>query len=237
MPLHRPRTASPIRALPAALLCLLATACAHRGAPAAFPPFDEAQGTPSLVATRLLATGELPQFGECASPDVLCMDAPPTWMKLRNLATVYGEPPAATFYASTTSHYGAIDATAPVKGPMLMLLHSHRGQTVMARYARANLKADSAGQLHLVLLEVPPHWLPCSVATLREPITDAALAKASAITREDVEARGEGNHSEHYRLEGDVAYPKYSLPLARLKAHLAGQSLAAKDFACAPAAD
>ena len=226
------RRASRRFALPLLVVALWATGCAHRGAPAAYPGFDLSTAHPSLVAVDLVATDYLPPFPECESKDVICLDPPPTWVKFRALQPVYGGPAGGTFYASTTSHYGKMDAYGFADKPMLVLLLTHAGETVLPRYSRANLEADSAGGLHVVLKDAGPAWLPCEVAELREPITDPALVRASAISREHYDQYFAGERSAFFRLEGDVAYARYSLPLARLRAHLDGKTLAADSFNC-----
>ena len=219
-------------ARPLILLAALATGCAHRGAPAVYPQFELAVAQPSLVAVQLVATDYLPPFAECTSKDVICMDPPPTWVKFRTLQPVYGEAGDGTFYASTTSHYGKMDAYGFADKPMLVLLLTHAGDTVLPRYSRANLESDSTGELHLVLHDAGPSWLPCSARELREPITDPALARASLFSREHYDQFYADQHAGYFRLEGDVVYPRYSLPLSRLRTHLAGRALTADDFRC-----
>lgn len=215
-----------------ALLFALTSGCAHRGAPSIYPELDAATARPGLVAVELVATDFLPPFPQCASKDVLCMDPPPTWIKFRTLQTVYGEPMPKTFFASTTSHYGRIDAHGLTDHPQLVLLLTHEGSSVMPRYSRATLHADSAGERHLVLLDDGPHWLPCTISTLREPLTDPTLLRLSAVSREHYDRYYAENAAEHFRLEGGFAYPRFSVPMSRLRAHLADRQLAAADFRC-----
>lgn len=219
----------------AVLLAVLATACAHRGAPSAFPGIDATKAEASLVIARFVSTGDLPEFPECKSRDVICMDPAPTWIKLKALGTVYGVAPERTFFASTTSHYGRIDAYGKPERPMLMLLHVQDGAKVMARYSRAMLDMDSKRNLHLVLVNRGPHWLPCSTRALREEITDPVLAKASRMTRKDYDQRFADANADLFRIEGEFAYPRYSLPMASLRSHLAGRHLQPADFACSAA--
>jgi hypothetical protein len=213
------------------LLLVVVSGCAHRGAPTAYPEFDPTTARPSLVIAEFIATGDLPNFDECRMPEVLCMDPAPTWIHARTLQTVYGESPGKTFYASTTSHYGRIDAYARPE-TMLMVLLTRDGASVMSRYARGALKADSSGRWHLVLNDAGPHWLPCSVRGLREAITDPTLVRISAFPREQYEQFYAEKHAEYFRLEGETAHPRYSLPLARIQEHLAGKTLSAGDFVC-----
>lgn len=235
MPSFTPsRFPAPLHVLSLGLLVVLSSGCAHRGAPTVYPVFDPAGAQASLVVATVQATGDLAPFPECALPDVLCMDPAPTWMKLRALETVHGKPLPEVFFASTTSHYGRIDYAGPVRKPMLMLMLTQDDQTVMARYARALLEQDSAGGLHVVLTHPEPSWLPCGVAALREPITDPRLARASAISLEHYRQFHAETRAGYFRVEGAQAYPRYSLPIARLRAHLAGQSLSPADFACDP---
>lgn len=224
---------SPRRAWPWLFLLLtMASGCAHRGAPTVFPEFDQTIARPRLAAVELIATDYLPPFPQCESKEVICMDPPPTWIRFRTLQTVYGEPLPNNFYASTTSHYGKIDAYGFAKGPMLVLLLDHQGSRVMPRYSRSNLGVDSKGERHVVLNDAGPHWLPCSFTKLREPIADPELARASAIPREHYAQYHAEDDAEFFRLDGDLAYPRYSVPLAKLQAHLADRDLTAADFSC-----
>ena len=232
-----PGAATRRRACFVLLFAALATACAHRGVPAVYPVMDAAKIKPSLVITKFIATGDLPQFPECESRDVICLDSAPTWIKLNALETIYGEAPERTFFASTTSHYGRINAYGKLEQPMLMLLHVQDGARIMARYSYAKLQADSKRDLHLPLLNRGPFWLPCSTRALREEITDPALAKASRMARTDYERHYADDHADLFRVEGPFAYPRYSLPMARLQAHLEGQSLSVADFACSESPD
>lgn len=236
--IHQHRRRMTLRqALAWPVLALLATACAHQGPPAAYPGFALATAESSLVVAQFVSTGDLPGFPECQSRDVVCMDPAPTWIKLRSLESIYGKPVERRFFASTTSHYGRINAHGGVDKPMLMLLHSQAGAHVMARYARASLDADSQGRRHLVLTHPGPYWLPCSTRGLREAISDATLARASRMPR----AQYQQYHAEHdagfFRVEGEFAYPRYSLPMARLQAHLRDKALAPADFACSGTTD
>lgn len=224
------------RALMLPFLLALAAGCAHRGAPSVYPEVDATTARSTLAVVELLATDYLPPFPECESRDVICMDPPPTWVRFRARQTVYGEPTPERFYASTTSHYGKMDAYGLAQGPMLVLLLTQDGSTVLPRYARANLQTDSAGEWHLVLTGEGPHWLPCSVATLGEPIVDARLRRESAVAIDDYRQFHADTSARYFRVEGDAAYPLKSVPMGRLQAHLAGKTLAAADFAC-PRAD
>lgn len=227
---------SAARALMLSFLFALVVGCAHRGAPSVYPKVDATAARPTLAVVELLATDYLPPFPQCESRDVICMDPPPTWVRFRTLQTVYGEPMPERFYASTTSHYGKMDAYGLAKGPMLVLLLTQDGSTVLPRYARANLQTDSAGERHLVLTREGPHWLPCSVAALGEPIVDARLRRRSAVAIEDYRQFHADTSARYFRVEGDAAHPLKSVPMGRLQAHLAGRTLAAADFAC-PRAD
>lgn len=220
------------------LLCLLAAAvvtaagCAHRGAPMAYPDIDHDTARARLAIVELLASDDLPPFPECEKPDVMCLDPAPTWIKLQVLETLNGEPLPRTVYASTTSHYGKMTAYGRVQGPQLMLLLGGDEALVMARYARAPLAVDGGRRFHLLLHNAGPHWLPCDVATLRQPVTDPVLAKAGAVPRQRFEdVRREGDEA-FYRVEADFAYPRYSLPIGALEDLLDGQAWTAPALRC-----
>lgn len=220
------------RVLMLSFFLALVVGCAHRGAPSAYPEVDAAKARPTLAVVKLLATDYLPPFPECLSKDVICMDSPPTWVRFRTLRMMYGEPMPERFYASTTSHYGRMDAYGLARDPMLVLLLTQDGSTVMRRYGRADLQTDSAGEWHLVLVGEGPHWLPCSVVTLGEPIVDPDLRRKSAVPVADYRRFHAHDSSAYFRVEGNAAYPLKSVPMDRLQAHLADRTLAAADFAC-----
>lgn len=224
------------RALMLSSLLVLGVGCAHQGAPSVYPKVDATAARPTLAVVELLATDYLPPFPECASQDVICMDPPPTWVRFRTLQTVYGAPLPERFYASTTSHYGKMDAYGLAEGPMLVLLLTQDGSTVMPRYARANLQTDGAGEPHLVLTHEGPHWLPCSVAALGEPIVDARLRRKTAVPVADYHQYHAKDSAQYFRVENDAAHPLKSVPMGRLHAHMAGKALDVADFAC-PGAD
>lgn len=222
------------RAVLLSLLLPAFAACAHGDRPKAYPAdFDTAGAQASLVAVHLLATDYLPKFPECERPDTICMDPAPTWLRLRTVETVHGAAPPAVFHAATTSHYGRMDALGKPEAPMLMVVLADGPDRVMPRYARAGLFADGAGALHLVVQQTRPlFWLPCDVATLRQPITDPVLRQAAAWKRADYEQFMATNAADLYDIVGEQALPKYSIPLSRLRDHLAGRTLAAGDFTC-----
>lgn len=218
----------------AAAVVAFAGGCAHRGAPAAYPDIDHEAAPARLAIVEVLASDYLPPLPECTKPEVMCLDPAPTWIKLQVLETLNGDPLPRTVYASTTSHYGKMTQYGLVEGPQLMLLLGEGEQLVMARYARAPLRMDSARRFHLLLHNAGPRWLPCAVADLREPVTDPVLARAGAVPRKWFDqSRAEGDSGEaYYRLEPDFAYHRYSLPVGKLEDYLAGQVRPAAAYRC-----
>lgn len=217
---------------------LLAAGLAHAGPPAAYPEIDEATATYRLAVVELEAQGELPQFAQCKSPDVLCMDPPPTWFRARVLDTLHGPSLPPRIHGATTSHYGPMQMASPQYGkPRLMLLKSDGDRHVMMRYANGFLAEDRAGFLHLVLVNTQPiWWLPCGAMGLKEPIHDPDLARASRTPLEHYREYFANEYSADYTLRGRHAYPRYSIPMAKLATWLShGRKLPA-NLQCRPEA-
>lgn len=215
---------------------LLAVGLAHAGRPAVYPDIDPATATYRLAVVELEDQGELPQFAECSSPDVLCMDPPPTWFRARVLDTLHGPSLPPRIHGATTSHYGPMQMASPQYGKArLMLLMSDGDRHVMPRYANGFLAEDRDGFLHLVLVDVRPvWWLPCGAMALKEAIHDTALAHASRIPLEyysDFRAEQSG---AAYSVRGRHAYPRHSIPMAKLAAWLANQRDLPGNLQCPP---
>lgn len=217
---------------------LLAAGLAHAGPPAAYPEIDEATATYRLAVVELEAQGELPQFAQCESPDVLCMDPPPTWFRARVLGTLHGPSLPPRIHGATTSHYGPMPMASPQYGkPRLMLLMSDGDRHVMMRYANGFLGEDRGGFLHLVLVDAQPiWWLPCGATDLKQPIHDPGLAHASRIPMEHYQQRFADQHGAAYVLRGRHAYPRHSIPMAKLAAWLARRQDLPANLQCRPQA-
>ncbi|HEU0151782.1 MAG TPA: hypothetical protein VFQ84_00405 [Arenimonas sp.] len=219
-------------------LLLLATGVAHAERPTTFPEIDPATATYRLAVVELEDQGELPQFAACSSPDVLCMDGPPIWFRARVLDTLQGPSLPAQLHGATTSHYGPMQMASPQYGKArLMLLMSDGERHVMPRYANGFLAEDRDGFLHLVLVDPRPvWWLPCGAMDLKEPIHDAALARSSRIPLEHYEQFHAPDDSAAYTLRGRHAYPKHSIPMAKLAAWLARRRDLPANLQCRPIA-
>lgn len=199
-------------------------ALASERPPTRYPEWDATTAPVRVAVVEVLRTGDLEPFPECQSPDVLCLDGPPTWYQARLLVPVQGPPPPPRFFAATTSHYGRIDL-ALEPGERQVELHLLRGQDdalVLERYARAVVDRDAAGDWHLVLSRQDPiAWLPCGLEALGEPIADPALAEAHAIAVADADVLMRDGDERRYRREGDRWLPRESVRITRLSAWLA----------------
>ena len=217
---------------------LLAAGLAHAGPPTAYPEIDEATATYRLAVVELETQGELPQFAHCKMPEVLCMDPAPTWFRARVLDTLHGPSLPPRFHGATTSHYGPMQMASPQYGkPRLMLLMSDGDRHVMLRYANGFLAEDRQGFLHLVLVNSRPvWWLPCAAMDLKEPIHDAALAHASRTPLEHYREYMADEDRAEYRVRGHHAYPRHSIPMAKLAAWLARQPDLPANLQCKPQA-
>jgi hypothetical protein len=217
---------------------LLAAGLAQAGPPTAYPEIDPATATYRLAVVELEAQGELPQFAHCKMPEVLCMDPAPTWFRARVLETLHGPSLPPRIHAATTSHYGPMQVASPQYGkPRLMLLMSDGDRHVMLRYANGFLAEDRHGFLHLVLVDSRPvWWLPCAAMDLKEPIHDADLARASRIPLEEYQQYYASEYSADYVVRGRHAYPRHSIPMAKLAAWLARQRDLPANLQCKPQA-
>lgn len=209
--------------MPMLAILLLAAAGAATEPPfSAFPEFPGEGALPSVVAVEVQEQGHLPQFPECADPDVICMDPPPTWFRARVLRRLSGVGPDDSFHAATTSHFGATLVEGDGSHIWLMRLESDGELFRMPRYQSAPLHRDSKGGLHVVLHDDRPiFWLPCEVMQLREPLEDPLLGAQVArplnhFREDDIEAG-----LPFHEVIDDLAIPRYSLPLQRLARWLA----------------
>jgi hypothetical protein len=215
---------------------LLAAGLAHAGPPTVYPEIDPATATYRLAVVEVEAQGEMPPFPHCKMPEVLCMDPAPTWFRARVLDTLHGLSLPPRFHGATTSHYGPMQMASPQYGKArLMLLMSDGDRHVMLRYANGFLAEDRVGFLHLVLVHSRPvWWLPCAAMDLKEPIHDADLARASRIPLEEYQRFYASEFSADYIVRGRHAYPRHSLPMAKLAAWLSRQRDLPANLQCKP---
>lgn len=189
-------------------------------APHEFPNFQRENATPLLIVGTVRPGKYLPQFGECADPDTVCMDPPPFWYEVEVSAFVHGAGVSKPIAVATTSHYGMSEFEHYARTPFLISLLTDGTNFVMPRYAMAGLVADSSGELHLLVLRTQPlHWLPCSAWDLREEIPTEDFSEDLVIPAEDAQRYVEDN-PDLFREVQNGWVPRYSIRLMSLSTHL-----------------
>ncbi len=214
---------------PAFLLALL---CGGVGTAAAMPPPTSYPGFAPEKATQLLLVGSeqpgayLPQFSQCDGVNVLCMDPPPFWIRMRVLSVVHGPAPNLQELAvASTSHYGMTGDGIPEKQrDKVVFLYDVRsdGQWfVMPRYAKARLFRGRDGEQYLPLTADPVYWLPCSIQQVKQEVSGIRQLRDARIPQDYWDVRHVREQPQWYVVSGDTAWPRYWVSMTRLRAHLA----------------
>lgn len=214
------------RAFLLVLLCGVAWTAAAMPPPERYPDFD------METATRLLLVGGeqpgayLPQFPQCDGVNLLCMDPPPFWVRVRVLSVVAGPAPDMQELAlASTSHYGMSGDGIPEKQrDKVVFLYDMRsdGQWfVMPRYAKARLFRGRDGEQYLPLTADPVHWLPCSIREAGQEVSGIRQLRDARIPREYWEVRRVREQPQWYVVSGENAWPRYWVSMTRLREHLA----------------
>lgn len=203
------------------------------GMAAAMPPPERYPEFELEAATRLLLVGSeqpgayLPKFPQCDGVNVICMDPPPFWLRVRVRSVVAGPAPEMQELAvASTSHYGMTGAGIPEKRrDKTVFLYDVRsdGQWfVMPRYAKARLFRGRDGEHYLPLVATPVWWLPCSIQEIRQEVSGIRELHDVRIPRDYWEVRQVREQPQWYVVSGENAYPRYWVSMTRLREHLAG---------------
>jgi hypothetical protein len=218
--------------LAAVILATSASAAAAGDRLARYPEFALDKAQSAVVVARFHAPRNLPQFADCGDPDVICMDPAPFAMDATVLSTVHGNPVPGSIEVATTSHYGASSFERDA-GPYLAWVVTDGRDYVLRRYAAAKLDADRLGQLHVVLRgEHLPWFLPCSIDGLKREIVDGDFPDGIEIPTAQMEDEGIAPGDSQYRMTATGAMPRWSIPVAALREHLAALPVDAP-MACA----
>lgn len=196
-----------------------------------YPEIDEANATPVLVIARVSPGKMLPEFAECNTPLVICLHSP-LWFRARVLRSIYGVAPDSALEVATTSHYG-MRAYEHSSSPRLILLLVEGDKVIMPTYSEMDLTSRDDGELFLVpALGESPHWLPCSISSLREEISPERFSTLRGIRADDYEWTYVNETPELFSIVRDVAYPRYGISVSSLEAHLEEIMPDAKAFRC-----
>jgi hypothetical protein len=212
-------------------LLSLAVVAGAAGKPTAFPPeFDLDAAVYTVAVVDVRESGGLPEIEECKGRNVICMHSP-SWLRGKVLTVLAGAPLPSEFHAATSGHYGPVTPTEDADQPTLMLLAASGKDLVMIRYAEALLYTDGRGELHMPV-DSPQvaWWLPCSVTSLPVAVNDRTLSRAMA--RPIDEASGSIRDDRFHRVQGRAYWPRMTIPMTRLREHLANARDMRPDFAC-----
>ncbi len=212
-------------------LLIASGALAHANdIPKTYPSFDLDRADTNLVVAHVSAGGELPPFPQCSRPRVICMHSP-FWFRAQVLQTILGKAGEPVLNVSTESH-DSMRAYVREPSTQLLRLKLHDGQVYLPLYEFERLHTRRDGELFLVLRSRHlPGWLPCATIDLSEPIVGSDFSPDLSMepdedtgTFEDTEA---GKHPEIWRIEGDRAWPRNGIRVARLREMI--QGLAARN--------
>lgn len=199
------------------LLFVALTGCVSTVPPVQFTELDVSSSTDIVVVVTARHGGILPPFAECNRADVICMDPPPFWFRVRVLDAVYG--PwflGQRAVVASTSHYG-MAGTISEGEPRLVRLRSDGQAVVMPRYAQASLARSRLGEWLLVLWSAKPiWWLPCEVIDLAQPIrpgdlVDDLIADPELFPPKKLEAE-----SDYLEVTSAGVVPKFAIPVSTL---------------------
>ena len=200
--------------------------------PHQFPQMNSNARLPILLIAKLSDGAYLPQFSDCNTPRVICMDPPPFWLRAKILTTIYGQTVSGEIYPVTTSHYG-MGATQRTKGQTLLLLMSDGQYFVMPRYASANLIKDKKGEFYLALSNPNPiSWLPCSAIKLKQEIVRENFSRSLRAYRVKADGYHFKQYPDAYKISGKYAFPRYAIPITALSEHLKNLNPTADEMFC-----
>lgn len=215
----------------AAIVIFALTMTAAAAVPPA-PAFDAETATPSVIVATSAPGESYADPEECmqksADVVVICMHYP-LWFHARLIRPVYGAQPKQEIKVITYTHYGQPepdDATAP----RMLLLLANEGRYLMPVYASARVWRRFDGRYYLLMdTPYPMNWLPCSVQTLREPISAARFPAEARLALDDFSVK---KHPELFVFAKGYAFPKFGISVARLGVYLQQLQPQTKDFSC-----
>lgn len=202
----------------AAILLGLAGSRAIAAPPAHYPEFSRESAAPMVVVATVKPGKELPQFDDCGKPTVVCIDPPPFWFKASIQSVVYGKRLPRSLNVATTNHFGMAEYELFKSASFLLLVLSDGKEFVMPRYAMEGVFKDKRRHFHMPVYQPAPiFWLPCSVTSLRERISQDDFDEDLAIPQDSYQVR---NNPELFQITAKGAVPLYGVSLARLAVHL-----------------
>lgn len=215
-------------ALATALLLGCATATA--APPAQFPDLGEDGVRDAFAVVTFAEGGELPQFPQCAEPDVVCMDPPPFWLDTRVAQAIAGTLPARIELA-TTAHMGMPIYTGHGRA-MFAWIRSDGRAYQMPRYAAAFVHRRADGSWVIPVTGELPGWLPCEAMARRMELDPKELDAVVAVPRE-AEHYAEAMASGIYVDSPAGAMPRYGIPVSAIADLLPTQGHRFREASCA----
>lgn len=130
---------------------------------------------------------------------------------------------------ATYTHYGQPEPDTAM-APRILLLLSNGDRHLMPVYASERVWRRSDGHYYIFVYGPDPiHWLPCSVQSLREPISDEGFSSTARLAGDDYWVK---EHPHLFTTTGRYAFPRFGISVNRLSEHLERLHPATKDFAC-----
>lgn len=192
------------------------------------PDLDVATSEPLVVIATSMPGESHAVPEECLGKNVICMRYP-IWFRADPIRTVYGALPDTELMVTTYTHYGQPEPD-DMLAPRAMLLLQSGGIHVMPTYASDRVWLHSNGDYYLfVESPSPPHWLPCSASSAREPVAANNFPETSLRTADHFAVT---EYPHLYEIRDGLAFPRVGISMRRLAEHLRDQRLSVEDFQC-----
>lgn len=210
----------------AAIWMALSLACALSPAAAAEPALQ-------LLVAVLQPGGLLPPHAACSGKNVVCIDAPPYWLKANVSATLFGPQAPAYLEINASDHFG-MGHFMHFGGASLVLVRTDGERSTMLRNRVTRLVANKSGELFLVRWQESfPGWVSCMIDGAQEELAESDFDdERMVIAPEDFESAGVDQAPGHFRRTAQGAMPRYGIRMQRLAEHISKRTRAGLPFNC-----
>jgi hypothetical protein len=197
---------------------MVVAGCSTVPAPSTFPEFDLKDAKPLVVVADARPGEILPGFEECKRANVICLHDP-MWLKVSVRETLYGEAASTRMAVSTTSHYGFMSYERNRAPRIMVLAVGPKGDVVMPTYSDYPIARRKDGKWFLPIDGPATTWfLPCAIADLKESIDPQQFS--SSLVSDDNPEWIRDNPDIFQTIKGK-AYPRFAIPIERIRAELA----------------
>lgn len=195
-------------------------------APTEFFPEDTATFIQPIIASGKFTQGRyLEQFPECFNPEpnengevAICMDPPPLALTFQIEDVVYGRLESSVIEIMTTDHFGLSSYRNLFGRDYLVNLYSDGAAFIMPRYEKHPLFRDSNESLVAeVWDEYGIPWLSCIPLSITKEFDVESLSQSVAKPLLDIDQEWLNEYKDMYIIEDGDIYPRYGIPVFRLK--------------------